>query len=299
MGLYTEGELDTEVFDGLHDFEDEVEKAPFWAKVAEGVYDPQKAKATKLRDPLHRLIHRILVGTILQRGDSLGNVPTRDLVYLYCLIRGIHCNIAHCLAFFLTTSSGKQASSHICGGAFITQLADSYGLLTEQNIASFTHVCDTPPLDMRTLQYMKLVEQTPIGMRLKGQDGRIWDPVLEENEEEEEEEHEEERSMRRRAHMVSQEELHAGQQRFNQRIDNFQAEQTRQYELLHQIQDDQRRSFEWLFASHQSAATFHQFDVSKQPRFDYGYASGGAQKRSRGGHDGEASGSGPHDEDEN
>ncbi|KAD7477029.1 hypothetical protein E3N88_00165 [Mikania micrantha] len=340
MGLYTEGELDSEIFDGLHDFEDEIEKATFWAEVAEGVYDPRRAKATKLRDPLHRFIHRILVSTIMQRGDSLGNVPTRDLFYLYCLIRGIHCNIAHCLAYFLTTSSGKLASSHICGGAYITQLADSFGLLTEENIASFTHVCDTPPLDMRTLRYMQIVEQTPVGMRLRGRDGRIWDPVPEEQEDEEEEEHEEERGPdgggphgmgpggfdyvypphdeyldfapthgpdppsnldlwhRFSGLQVSQEELHAEQQRFNQRIDNFQTEQTRQYDLLHQIQDDQRRSFEWLFASHQSAAAFHQFDVTEPPRFDYGYSSGGAQKRSRGGHDGEASGSGPHDDEE-
>ncbi|KAD5960662.1 hypothetical protein E3N88_12134 [Mikania micrantha] len=48
--------------------------------------------------------------------------------------------------------------------------------------------------------------------------------------------------------MVSQEELRAEQERFDQHIDNFQAEQTRQYDLLHQIQDDQRWSFEWLFA---------------------------------------------------
>ncbi|KAL8255384.1 hypothetical protein R6Q59_033605 [Mikania micrantha] len=272
MGLYTEGELASKVFDGLHDFEDEIEKATFWAEVAEGVYDPRRAKATKLCDPLHRFIHRILVGTILQRGDSLGNVPTRDLFYLYCLVRGIHCNIAHCLAFFLTTSSGKQASSHICGGAYITQLADSFGLLTE--VASFTHVCDTSPLDMRTLRYMKIVERTPVGMRLKGRDGRIWDPVPEENEEEEEEEeHEEERGPEGGGAIW-------------------------QYDLLHQIQDDQRRSFEWLFASHQSAAAFHQFDVSEPPWFDYGYSSGGAQKRSRGGHDGEVSGSGPHDDEE-
>ncbi|KAD5507914.1 hypothetical protein E3N88_15617 [Mikania micrantha] len=208
MGLYTEGELDSEIFDELHDFEDKIEKAMFWAEVAEGVYDPRRAKATKLRDPLHRFIHRILVSTIMQRGDSLGNVPTRDLFYLYCLIRGIHCNIAHCLAYFLTTSSGKLASSHICGGAYITQLADSFGLLTEENIATFTHVCDTSPVDMRTLRYMQIVEQTP------------------------------------------------------------------------------------------SAAAFHQFYVSEPPRFDYGYSSGGAQKCSRGGHDGEASGSGSHDDEE-
>ncbi|KAL8218006.1 hypothetical protein R6Q57_021379 [Mikania cordata] len=164
MGLYTKGELDTEVFDGLHDFEDEIEKTTFWAEVAEGVYDPRRVKATKLRDPLHKLIHRIL---------------------------GIHCNIVHCLAILFTTSSGKQASSHICGGVYITQLVDSYGLLTEENIASFTHVCDTPPLDTRTRRYMKIVEQTPVGKRLKGRDGRIWDPFPEEYEEEEEEEHEE------------------------------------------------------------------------------------------------------------
>ncbi|KAL8223951.1 hypothetical protein R6Q57_019426 [Mikania cordata] len=157
ISLYTEGELDTEVFDGLHDFEDEIEKAMFWAEVAEGVYDPRRAKDTKIRDPLHRLIHRIL---------------------------------------------------------------------------------------------------------------------------------------------VSQEELRTEQERFNQCIDNFQAEQTRHYDLLHQIQDDQRRSFECLFASHQSAAVFHQFDVYEPPRFDYGYSSGGAQKRSRGGNDGEASGFGPHDDEE-
>ncbi|KAD5317466.1 hypothetical protein E3N88_17412 [Mikania micrantha] len=175
MGIYTEGELASEVFDGLHDFENEIEKATFWAEVAEGVYDPRRAKATKLRDPLHRFIHRIL-------------------------------------------------------------LADSFGLLTEENIASFTHVCDTSPLDMRTLRYMKIVEQTPVGMRLKGGDGRIWDPVPEEIEEEEEEdEHEEERGPEGGGHMG----------------------------------------------------------------WDLGVlTTGGAQKRSRGGHNGEASGSGPHDDEE-
>ncbi|KAL8245810.1 hypothetical protein R6Q59_007026 [Mikania micrantha] len=137
MGLYNQGELDTEVFDGLHDFDDEIEKATFWAEVA-GVCDPRRAKATKIRDPLHMFIHRILV------------------------------------AFFPTTSSGKQVSSHVCGGAYITQLADSIGLLIEENIASFTHI----------------VKQTPVGMRLRGRDGQIWDP---EEHEEEEEEREEER----------------------------------------------------------------------------------------------------------
>ncbi|KAD1904841.1 hypothetical protein E3N88_42143 [Mikania micrantha] len=178
MGLYTEVELDTDVFDGLHDFEDEIEKAMFWAEVVEGVYDPRRAKATKLHDLLHY----------------------------------------------------------------------------------FTHVCDTSPFDMRTLWYMQIVEKTPVGMRLR--------------------------------------ELSTKHELFNQRIDNFQAEQTRQYDLLHQIQDDQRWSFQWLFASHQSAAAFHQFDVSEPPRFDYGYSSGGAQKCSRGGHDGEAIASGPHDDKE-
>ncbi|KAL8260698.1 hypothetical protein R6Q59_028651 [Mikania micrantha] len=207
MGLYTEGDLATGVFDGLHDSEDEIDKVTFWAEVAEGVYDPRRAKTTRLRDPLHWFVHQILLGTILQRGTSLGNVPTRDLFYLCCLIRGIHCNIVHCLGFFLTTSLGKQASSHICGGAYIIQLADSFGLLTEENIASFTHGADpSSNLD-------------------------LWHrfPGLH----------------------VSQEELRAEQERFNQRIDNFQAEQTIQFELLQQIQDDQRQSFEWIFAYHQ------------------------------------------------
>ncbi|KAL8214099.1 hypothetical protein R6Q57_003548 [Mikania cordata] len=76
MGLYTEGDLALEVFDGVHDFEDEIEKATFWSEVAKAVYDPQRAKYTKLHDPLHRFIHRVLivgqtpVGMFLRGRDS-------------------------------------------------------------------------------------------------------------------------------------------------------------------------------------------------------------------------------------
>jgi len=75
MGLYTESELQTELFDGLHDFRNDFEKAWFWEELASGPY-ARTAKATKLRDPLHRFIHRVLVGTICLCGDSVGNVST-------------------------------------------------------------------------------------------------------------------------------------------------------------------------------------------------------------------------------
>ncbi|KAD4179712.1 hypothetical protein E3N88_28303 [Mikania micrantha] len=267
MGLYTEGELASKVFDGLHDFEDEIEKAMFWAEVVEGVYVPDER--------------------------SLQNFATHVIGSFIGFWRRATFVEAH-------ISSSWQT------------------LLTEENIANFTHVCNTSPLDMRTLRYMQIVEQTPVGMRLRGRDGRIWDPVPEEQEDDEEEHYEE---------PVHEEDAPFGTgirgfdyrnpphgEYFNfdpvqgpdppsnmdlwHRFAGLQAEQNRQYDLLHQIQDVQRQSFEWLFASHQSAATFHQFDVSEPPRFDYGYSAGGSQKRSRGGHDGEASGSGPRDDEE-
>ncbi|KAK1432117.1 hypothetical protein QVD17_09008 [Tagetes erecta] len=188
MGLYTESELQTELFDGLHDFRSDFEKAGFWEEVASGPYAARTAKATKLRDPLHRFIHRVLVGTICLRGDSVGNVSTRDLFFLFCFIRRENINLGHCLANYLVTSSGKLPSSQICGGIYVTQMAESLGLLTPENVATLTLIYDTPALDLRTLRYMTLVVQTPAGWRLKDKEGRIWDPIPAEEEPEDEEE---------------------------------------------------------------------------------------------------------------
>ncbi|KAI3795443.1 hypothetical protein L1987_38098 [Smallanthus sonchifolius] len=62
LGLYTRQELHTEIFtDGITEFPTEEDKDQFWHEFGFGIYDPSLTKASSLRDPLHRVLHRCIV----------------------------------------------------------------------------------------------------------------------------------------------------------------------------------------------------------------------------------------------
>ncbi|KAI3815487.1 hypothetical protein L1987_15156 [Smallanthus sonchifolius] len=140
LGLYTGQELQTELFtEGITEFPTEEDKDQFWYEFGFGIYDPSLTKASSLRDPLHRVLHRCIVYSISGRGQGETVVNLRELFYLYCLVRPRTCNLAHSIAGYLVNSSGCDVTSAICGGHFMTKLARNFQLLTNDLIG------DQPP----------------------------------------------------------------------------------------------------------------------------------------------------------
>ncbi|KAI3813782.1 hypothetical protein L1987_18516 [Smallanthus sonchifolius] len=116
LGLYTRHEILTELFtEGITELSSEEDKDQFWHEFGFGMYDSSLTKASSLRDPLHRVLHRCIIYSIYGRGQGETVVNLRELFYLYCLVRPRTCNLAHCITWYLVNSSGRDVTSAICG----------------------------------------------------------------------------------------------------------------------------------------------------------------------------------------
>ncbi|KAM0065065.1 hypothetical protein Hdeb2414_s0003g00110411 [Helianthus debilis subsp. tardiflorus] len=178
MGVYTDEEMETDVFlKGLTKLPDDVSPEQVWAQIGEGPYQANMVKSTRLKDPFHRILHRVIAQSIAGRKESTGVVTRRDLFFLYCFVKPAVCNVAYVLASYFTCCMGKMPTSHICGGSFITQLAESYGVLTSEVCATLTSFLPTQTIDMVVLTNMKAVGQIEGGgyVLLDGH-GKIWQP---------------------------------------------------------------------------------------------------------------------------
>ncbi|KAI3744277.1 hypothetical protein L1987_57354 [Smallanthus sonchifolius] len=161
LGLYTRQELQTELFtEGITAFPTEEDKDQFWYEFGFGIYDPILTKASSLWDPLHR--------------ETVVNL--RELFYLFCLVRPRACNLAHSIAGYLVNSSGRDVTSAICGGHFVTKLARHFQLLTDDLIGDLTPVAETVVMTVQTLRNMHVACRGAGGIRLVDRCGRTWDP---------------------------------------------------------------------------------------------------------------------------
>ncbi|MFS8025019.1 hypothetical protein Hanom_Chr16g01470091 [Helianthus anomalus] len=150
LGIYTDDEMNSEFFTDQYTFPSEEEQAAFWARVAVGPpYDPRVAKASRLRDPLLRVMHHIFSHTIARRLDSFGNCPTPDVIFLYAIAEGVHIILTARMAEYFVRSSGRTASSQIHGGQYVTQLAYAMGIMTDEVVKSLTLVTEGTYVDIR------------------------------------------------------------------------------------------------------------------------------------------------------
>ncbi|KAJ0871812.1 hypothetical protein HanRHA438_Chr11g0516681 [Helianthus annuus] len=159
MGLYTDKEMKTDVFlKGLIKLPDAVTPEQVWAQIGEGPYQAKPLIYTRLKDPFHRILHRIIALSIAGRKCGPNVIFQKDLFFLYCLIKPAVCNVAYMLASYFTSCMGMRPTTYICGGSYITQLAKSYGVLTPEACDNLTSFLPTQTLDMVALTYMKVVE---------------------------------------------------------------------------------------------------------------------------------------------
>nr|GEY21990.1 retrotransposon Orf1 [Tanacetum cinerariifolium] len=106
--------------------------------------------------------------TITGRKSDTCSVTQMDLWYLFNFLnKDKHCNVAHCLASYLTKAVGKTKTSPICGGHFVTRLAKSYPFFTNAVRLQLTREQPMTLIDPASLIRMKVLPKDVISGVLK------------------------------------------------------------------------------------------------------------------------------------
>ncbi|KAJ0624049.1 hypothetical protein HanIR_Chr01g0038991 [Helianthus annuus] len=179
LGIYTREDMDdASVFTEQFTFPSDAARDEFWAANAVGdPYNPRMSKASRLRDPLVRVMHHVFSHTICGRMDSLGNCPTPDLIFLYALVEKAPINLATRMAEYFVKSSGRTPNSQIHGGQYVTELAYNEHLMTDEVLQSLTLITEGVHVDIRSLKAMGVIVETDHGDRLRGLNNEVWDPL--------------------------------------------------------------------------------------------------------------------------
>ena len=163
-GFYTREYTQLETYlDSPVDFPEDLDPHTFWHSIGEGPYQPHRTKSTQLRDPVYRILHRLIAHTISGRKGSSSVVSQRDLFYLFSVITPFRCNIASCFAWYLTLIADRRRSGSLTGGSFITALARQMGILTPAVLSTLHVECPMIPIDLETLRKMQMLLPLPEG----------------------------------------------------------------------------------------------------------------------------------------
>ncbi|GJR41327.1 hypothetical protein Tco_1217011 [Tanacetum coccineum] len=105
----------------------------FWPSIGDGRFNVGNTKAKSIRNPRIKLAHRCITMTIVGRKETTNRVTKIDLFYLYCIFgEGPVCNIPYWLAKYLKSVKDKSV---IFRGMFVTRIARSFGLLTNEMVS--------------------------------------------------------------------------------------------------------------------------------------------------------------------
>ncbi|KAL8231110.1 hypothetical protein R6Q57_000888 [Mikania cordata] len=170
LGIYYEPETVRDDFtQGLTQVEDGVMRA-WWTQISDTSFTGHRLRATKIRDPLIRYIHRCIVTTIPGHGQSQEWVMTTYLFYLHSLMTGRPCNLARCFSLYYASFYHHKERGTLWGGAFVTHIARTRGMV---DMLQDLPAIEPRKLDRRTILNIKLVADIP-GLRLRfiGYDGR-------------------------------------------------------------------------------------------------------------------------------
>ncbi|GKB38603.1 hypothetical protein Tco_0883545 [Tanacetum coccineum] len=114
----------------------------FWPSIGDEMFNVGNTKA-QLGTPRVKLAHRCITMTITRRKETTNRVTEIDLFFLYCIFgEEVVCNILYWLAKYLKSVRDKSV---IFGGMFVTKIAWSYGLLTNEMVSVLNR---EPPLQV-------------------------------------------------------------------------------------------------------------------------------------------------------
>ncbi|KAL8229839.1 hypothetical protein R6Q57_014739 [Mikania cordata] len=153
LGIYYEPETVLDDFGhGLTQGEEGVMRV-WWAQISDTPFTGHRVRATMIKDPLIRYIHRCIVTTI----------------------SGRPCNLAQCFALYYTSFYHRQERGTLWGDAFITHIARTRGMV---DMLDDLPAIEPRKLDRRAIISMKLAADISGGvLRFIGQDGRPFKPA--------------------------------------------------------------------------------------------------------------------------
>lgn len=170
----------------------------YWSTISNQPLIGASPSYTTIRDPITRLIHRLISYSIRGRREGQEKVNTVNLFYLHSMDDGPIVNIPWCVAEYLRSgANGTKRTSTICGGQFVAKLADHFQLFMGGQLNACTEV--NPPMGImgkEALVGLGIITRNAIG-------GIRWvNPMAPTNAEHEEEVEEEapESSQRTRSH---------------------------------------------------------------------------------------------------
>ncbi|KAJ9558232.1 hypothetical protein OSB04_012846 [Centaurea solstitialis] len=138
--------------------------ADFWATIGSGPYLQSNTKESSITLPEHRLLHRMLVHSFAYRKAIKEKVPEGDLWLLSRLVnRNAITNLSYVMANMFQ-NAGKvhdKAGTGLCGGHFITVIAEKLGALTPNVCETLTKLSPMGFLDKVLFRSMKLLAPGP------------------------------------------------------------------------------------------------------------------------------------------
>src|SRR5581483_3987683 len=165
LGLFTAAQSRSEYFchyflHGACEASAEFSGTEFWSTIGLGSYLQSNTKESSIILPEHRLLHRMLVHSIAFRKAIKEKVPEGDLWLLSRLVdRDAITNLPFVMAkmFQNTTTVHDRAGTGLCGGHFITVIAEKLGILSPKVRATLTELSPLGVLDKVLFRSMKLL----------------------------------------------------------------------------------------------------------------------------------------------
>ncbi|KAJ0804223.1 hypothetical protein HanPI659440_Chr02g0035641 [Helianthus annuus] len=149
----------------------------FWQVIAGAdhwEHEKSKGRVSFVRDPLYRYLHHLLATSISARGYSREWCTTTDLFFLYCLLYRRPCALAHGLAQYYASAHHRQERGFLYGGAYVTVIARSLGLVPHQDPHLRTPAIMPTRMGMPSLWGMRVIKRFPVGPRFKNRKGGVW-----------------------------------------------------------------------------------------------------------------------------
>ncbi|KAL8269141.1 hypothetical protein R6Q59_000453 [Mikania micrantha] len=177
LGFYSQEEVTTPMFLDAHIREDEAVLAEWWPQIGDEAFIT-KARVSRIRDPLHRYLHRCIAYTIAGRRMGQEWVTRKDLFYLYCLIGGHNCNLAWLLADSFSSLFNRKATSAITCGSYVTRIARQLNRFSAVVRAGMTNTYQPSLLGRETVMLMHIAaEIAGHGLRFSLDRKHVWEPL--------------------------------------------------------------------------------------------------------------------------
>ncbi|GKD98027.1 hypothetical protein Tco_1381924, partial [Tanacetum coccineum] len=134
-------------------------------------------RTSLIKEPLMRIVHKLLVGSLVHKAGSKERCQKRDMWIMSALEESRGINMAWVIAEHLCKHApGLKENSLICGGHYVTKIAHSLGYLNEEEVAKCSEPieCETwtvkmlaNELDEGTHTLMQTKQEAP-------QPGDVW-----------------------------------------------------------------------------------------------------------------------------